>query len=97
LLDIAKRYTLYLLFNYFFHMKKIILVQFGILLVGVLFAWTNFSLEMIAWLRTQPCPTGCALPGTNPFLTPCFGGAIFFTAAFICSCVLLSKSRHNQN
>lgn len=74
-------------------MRKVIVSQFIILLLGTLFAWTNFSLEIIAWIKKTNCPTGCAA-GTvivNPFLTPCFYGAIFFTISFILSAILFSK------
>lgn len=64
-------------------MKKLIKAQLIVLLVGFLFAWTNFTIEMVSWLNKKACVLGCAKEGTIPFLTPCFGGAIFFTIAFI--------------
>lgn len=74
-------------------MRRTILIQFSILLAGTLFAWGNFATEVVAWLRVEPCPTGCTVGVvTNPFITPCFGGALFFTAAFICSLMLLRRS-----
>jgi hypothetical protein len=72
-------------------MKKLIFAQFIVLLVGTLFAWTNFTIELIDWLEKRACTTGCVANLTNPFLTPCFGGAIFFTVAFILSAVILKK------
>jgi hypothetical protein len=75
-------------------MKKIIVAQFVVLLLGTLFAWVNFAYELVSWLNERACPLGCpTTPGTNPFLTPCFYGALFFTAAFVLSAVLLRKSR----
>jgi hypothetical protein len=74
-------------------MRKLISAQFIILLIGTLFAWTNFAVELIAWLKKAPCPVGCtvsALP-SNPFLAPCFYGALFFTAAFVLSEMLLKR------
>jgi hypothetical protein len=71
-------------------MKGIITAQFIVLLAGTLFAWFNFIMEFLAWQKNKVCTLGCA-PGANPFLTPCFYGAIFFTAAFILSAILLSK------
>jgi len=72
-------------------MKKIIIAQFIVLLIGTLFAWTNFAMELVNWLEKRVCTTGCAVNLTNPFLTPCFGGAIFFTIAFILSAIILKK------
>jgi len=73
-------------------MKKIILTQFFVLLAGTLFAWFNFAQEWIAYSQNTSCTIGCTA-GVNPFLTPCFGGAIFFTIAFILSLMLVKKSR----
>ena len=73
-------------------MKKVITAQFVILLCGTLFAWSNFTLELIGWLNKKGCTTGCAVQGlANPFFTPCFFGAIFFTIAFVLSAVLFGK------
>ncbi|PJA94355.1 MAG: hypothetical protein CO133_00105, partial [Candidatus Komeilibacteria bacterium CG_4_9_14_3_um_filter_37_5] len=58
--------------------KKFILTQFFVLLVGVLFAWTNFTIELINWFQKKSCTLGCSAGLVNPFLTPCFYGAIFF-------------------
>lgn len=73
-------------------MKRIALTQFIILLAGTLFAWTNFILELINWLNKRSCTTACVVGLKNPFLTPCFFGAVFFTLAFILSIALLKKS-----
>ena len=72
-------------------MGKIIIALFVILLLGTLFAWTNFIVELVAWRKNKTCTTGCVAPGkvVNPFLTPCFYGAIFFTIAFVLSTILL--------
>lgn len=69
-------------------MNNIILIQFIILLCGTLFAWFNFGKEFMDWRKNKTCAEGC-VKGANPFLTPCFYGAIFFTTAFILSLVLL--------
>jgi len=73
--------------------KKIIITQFIILLAGTLFAWGNFTYELLNWLNKKACTTGCAIGLVNPFLTPCFYGAIFFTLAFILGATILKKSR----
>lgn len=73
-------------------MKKIILTQFFVLLAGTLFAWYNFATEWIAYSEKTSCTIGCSA-GTNPFLTPCFGGAIFFTIAFFLSILMLRKNK----
>lgn len=70
-------------------MKKIIIAQFVVLLAGTSFAWFNFSIELNNWLQKRACATGCAVGLANPFLTPCFYGAIFFTLAFVLSIFLL--------
>ena len=72
-------------------MKNIIRIQFFVLLIGTVFAWTNFLNELFAWLNNQPCETGCSAAGevVNPFLTPCFYGAVFFALAFILSIMLM--------
>lgn len=71
-------------------MRKIILSQFFILLIGMVFAWSNFTIELFDWLNNRACTTGCSLSGeiVNPFLTPCFYGAVFFTLAFLLSLAL---------
>ncbi len=71
-------------------MKKIIIVQFIILLGGTIFAWSNFGIELNDWLNERACSVGCsAVFSTNPFLTPCFYGAVFFLVAFVLSAFIL--------
>jgi len=74
-------------------MKKIIKAQFIVLLIGTIFAWGNFVFELVSWINKKSCELGCAEPGTNPFLTPCFYGAIFFTISFALSTILVKKSK----
>ena len=77
-------------------MKKLIIAEFIILLVGTVFAWGNFSYELYLWLQKRACTTGCyaaAGPLVNPFLTPCFYGACFFLVAFIVAILIWRKSR----
>ncbi len=74
-------------------MKKLIVAEVIILLVGTLFAWTNFAIEMVDWLNARACSTGCVVGLANPFLTPCFYGAVFFLIAFIISTRLYAKMR----
>jgi len=71
-------------------MKKVIVSQFIVLLIGTLFAWGNFGYELYNWLKAGNL-VSCAAGASNPFLTPCFYGAIFFTIAFILSAVSLKK------
>jgi hypothetical protein len=77
-------------------MRKIIIWQFIILLVGTLFAWTNFSIELVNWLNKKTCTLGCVQGLVNPFLTPCFYGAIGFTVAFILSIFLFIKGKEEK-
>lgn len=72
-------------------MKSLIIAQFVILLIGVLFAWSNFIYELYNWINSKACTIGCAQGLTNPFLTPCFYGALFFTVAFVLSVFLLMR------
>lgn len=77
-------------------MKKLTTIQFIILLIGTVFAWSNFANELFNWLNNKPCTTGCsanALTVVNPFYTPCFYGAIFFTLAFVVSIFIMLKAR----
>ena len=74
-------------------MKKIIKAQFIVLLIGTIFAWGNFVFELVSWINKKSCALGCAEPGTSPFLTPCFYGAIFFTISFALSTILVKKSK----
>lgn len=73
-------------------MKNLIKTQFYLLLLGTLFAWANFIYELKNWLANQANPLGCVPGITNPFLTPCFYGAIFFTLAFIFSILIMKKN-----
>lgn len=73
-------------------MRKLAIAEFVILLAGTLFAWINFTRELVDWLNKRACTTGCAVGLTNPFLTPCFYGAIFFAIAFVLSIFILKKS-----
>lgn len=66
-------------------MKKLIKIQFFVLLAGTLFAWSVFSIELYSWIKDITCPVGCPVNSPNPFLTPCFGGATFFLIALILS------------
>lgn len=69
-------------------MKKLIKVQFSILLIGTVFAWVNFGIELVDWLNERACSTGCSVGLVNPFKTPCFLGALFFLGAFIISAMM---------
>ncbi len=74
-------------------MKKLITAEFYILLIGMLFAWTNFSLELYQWIGLKSNSFGCTPGATNPFLTACFYGAIFFTIAFVVSALLYARTK----
>ena len=79
-------------------MKKLITTQFIILLIGTVFAWSNFTNELFAWLNNKACETGCSATGqvVNPFLTPCFYGALFFTLVFVVSLAMVLSSRKTE-
>jgi hypothetical protein len=69
-------------------MDKIIIAQLIILAAGTIFAWFNFGREFKAW-RRKTCPAGCG-SCTNPLLSPCLYGALFFTAALVLSWLIFS-------
>jgi len=74
-------------------MKRLIIAQFIVLLAGTIFAWGNFSWELYNYFNQKTCAFGCTAGLTNPFFTPCFYGAIFFTIAFILSTILVKKTK----
>lgn len=76
-------------------MKKLIKIQFFVLFAGTIFAWGNFFVEFNDWIHERVCTTGCAVGLVNPFLTPCFYGAIVFLIAFILSVLMVKESRKN--
>ncbi|MCU0678924.1 MAG: hypothetical protein MUC28_00560 [Planctomycetes bacterium] len=80
-------------------MEKVIKIQFFILLVGAIFAWSNFTIELFDWLNQQACTTGCGAGGEikSPFLNTVFYGAIFITAAFFLNLILLFMNRRRKN
>ncbi len=59
-----------------------------VLLAGTLFAWGNFGYEFVQW-RNGSASFSCVPAVANPFLTPCFYGALFFTISFALSMLLL--------
>lgn len=78
------------------YMRKIIKTQFFILLGGTIFAWTNFFIELNSWLNNGSCTVGCSANTSNPFLAPCFWGAVFFAIAFGLSVIILKKALKNR-
>jgi len=74
-------------------MRRLIIAEFCVLFIGAAFAWANFIYELVNWLNKRACTFGCSAGLVNPFLTPCFYGALFFLTAFIISALLLKKSR----
>lgn len=73
-------------------MNRFIKIQLWVLLLGTLFAWGNFAREIYIWSQTQSTcgQAACSLPVVGAptsfaslFITPCFMGALFFTAAFL--------------
>lgn len=70
-------------------MKKLLISELIILLAGTVFAWYNFSQEYISWANSKTCSVGCSAGLENPFLSPCFFGAIVFTVALVLSYISL--------
>ncbi|MDD4289920.1 MAG: hypothetical protein PHH83_01430 [Patescibacteria group bacterium] len=91
------------------NMRKLIVIEFIILLCGTIFAWGNFIFELISYINNKPCKTGCSANFnqffeveqtqtlTNPFLTSCFYGAIFFTIALFIIILILKKYKKSSN
>ncbi|MDH4330096.1 MAG: hypothetical protein OEV93_00915 [Candidatus Moranbacteria bacterium] len=77
-------------------MKSLAQQQFYVLLFGTVFAWVNFGRELNDWLHHRACTTGCPVGMTNPFLTPCFFGALFFTIALVYSFLIFKKASGEQ-
>lgn len=78
--------------SFFKGSSKYVKIQFFVLLGGTLFAWTNFAIELIDWLELRKDTFGCS-ETTNPFLTPCFFGALFFLLAFLLSFKMVREER----
>lgn len=76
--------------------EKLIKAQFGVLLLGTVFAWGNFGNELVKWLSHDSNNFACTAGVTNPFMTPCFYGALFFTLAFALSALLLLTVIRNK-
>lgn len=79
-------------------MRKTILIQFYILLLGTIFAWLNLTREFYFYFNNKPCDLGCSIGNEviNPIFTPCFYGALFFAAALSLSVILLKKSKEEK-
>jgi len=77
-------------------MIKLIKAQFLILCLGTIFAWANFGYEFVNWLNNKTNVFSCNPNITNPFYTPCFYGAIFFTIALVISILMLNQSRQEK-
>ncbi|MFZ5365365.1 MAG: hypothetical protein ACOZBH_04200 [Patescibacteria group bacterium] len=73
-------------------MKKLALAQFIVLILGTVFAWINFVYEFIQWRRSGSCAACVIGEIKNPFLSPCFYGAIFFTIAAVLSGLMVKRS-----
>jgi hypothetical protein len=72
-------------------MKKIIKIQSFILLIGAVFAITNFANILFTWLNNKDCTGGCLPPAesANPFLTPEFYSALFLVLALFLNIIIL--------
>lgn len=79
-------------------MKKIIKIQFFVILVGMIFSWSAFVIDLFNWLNFRNCAADCEIYGNpaNPFLTIGFYGAAFFTLAFFLNLLMLLFNRKNH-
>lgn len=66
-----------------------------LLIAGTLFAWGNFSWGLVKFIQANGQPSvGCSGQiVTNPFATPCFIGALFFTGGLLTSLLIVSKQK----
>lgn len=69
-----------------------------LLIASVLFAWSNFGLEVKRYLDAGgQAHIGCSgALVTNPLTTPCFIGSAIFLLALIVSLILLSREKKQQ-
>lgn len=67
-----------------------------VVLLGVIFAWGNFAYTVVMYcfsLINKTPFVGCSgVNASNPLTTPCFVGALIYTAAF-----LVTKKLKKQN
>ena len=71
----------------------------GIFLTGgSIFAWTNFLLLAYDFYHTPIGQgVGCSgVPTSNPFVTPCFVGAVLFLVSLIFSLFILRKDKSSS-
>ena len=66
--------------------KKLLFIQFGVLLGGTLFAWYQWYQEYFG-----NCDTCSSAEGE--LISKCFLGAVFFSAAFILNLAMIYKNR----
>lgn len=65
-----------------------------LLLASVLFAWGNFVYSLILFYQTRGSGHAIGCSGqvvTNPWLTPCFIGAVIFLLAFVIAIILFKR------
>jgi len=68
-----------------------------LLLVGVVFALSNFGLQLMKFYSGSGEQVSCSgVLISNPFMTPCFFGAMFFLISFIVSVVIVRKNISNK-
>lgn len=65
---------------------------------GSIFAWTNFLLLAYDFYHTPIGQgVGCSgVPTSNPFVTPCFVGAVLFLVSLIFSLFILRKDKSSS-
>ena len=79
-------------------MKKIIKIQSLILLIGTVFALTNFSNLLFIWLNNKDCLNDCLPPEevVNPFFTAEFYAALFLILALFLNLILWMSCRESK-
>lgn len=61
---------------------------------GTIFAFYNVTREFVAFYTSPKTAIGCsAVPITNPFLTPCFTGAVLFFLSAIISGMMYHRTK----
>lgn len=68
-----------------------------LLIAGTIFAWSNFSLELIKFYSSNTEKLSCSgVPTNNVFLTPCFFGAAVFLLTLIVATIIKYRKEENK-
>lgn len=63
------------------------------MIFSIIFAWSNFAIELKGVKPNPDALVTVCKPTTNPFLSPCFFGSILFTLSFLTTLLLVKKKK----